>query len=121
MNITDLPVGRCRRYESLECLSDVPYQGRMEKAYWKYTDPITLMEYKVDDIRCKVRPKCKSPDIGWWSIKGIYKKGKRYYNVLKLGRVSEEAAVGLFTCHIEGDSNSPVSVIIGESKSRIYL
>ena len=118
VNITDLPPRGCRRYNTLECQSDVPYRGRMERAYWKYTDPITLTEYKVDDIRCKDCPKCKSPDIGWRSTTAIYRKGKNYFNSLRLGMACDKAAaaVGLFTCHIEGDSNSPVSVNIGESK-----
>ena len=114
MVITDLPVGGCRRYESLECLSDVPYRGRMEVAYWKYTDGITLKDHKVDDIHCK-DDECKSPYIGWQSSKGIYRKGTRYYGVVRLGRKFENATTeGLFTCHFEGDSNTPVSVNIGE-------
>ena len=115
VNITDLPVGGCRGYDSLECLSDVKYQGRIdvENTYWIYFDPITRIEYEIDDVRLKVR---ESPDIGWRSARGIYRKGISYYNVLRLGRVSEKPAVGLFTCHIEGDSNSPVSVNIINSK-----
>ena len=121
MDITDFPVGGFRHYDTLECLSDVPYRGIMVKAYWKYTDPITLREYKVDDIHYKVRPNCRSPDIGWRSTRGIYKKDTSFYSLLRLGRFSENATVGLFTCHIEGDRDSPVSVTIGESKDKIYL
>ena len=124
-NVTtsDFPDLGCKRLDSLECLSGVPYPGRMVKAYWKYTDPITLKEYKVDDIHCNFRPKlkCESPDIGWRSARGIYRKDKRYFNVLRLGMVSEEPAVGLFTCHIEEDSKSPVSVYIVESESNIII
>ena len=53
MNITDLPVGGCRRYDTLECLSDVPYRGRLKKAYWVYTDPFTNDTCRVPSIRCK--------------------------------------------------------------------
>ena len=112
VDITDLSIGGCRRYDTLECLSDVPYRGRMEKAYWKWTDD-TLKDHKVDDIDCKYG-ECTSPYIGWQSSEGVYKKGKRYYGVIKLGRKFENATLGLFTCHFEGDSNSPVSVNIGE-------
>ena len=120
VNINDLPKSGCRRYKSLECRSDVPYQGIIdhEKAYWVYTDRITLKDYMVDDIRCKVRHKCQRSDIGWRSARGLYRNGKRYLNVLRLGRVSDEAKVGLFTCHIEEDSNSPISVYIVESESK---
>ena len=118
MNITDLPVGGCRRYESLECLSDVPYRGRVDKAYWVYTDPITLNEIRVDDIRCKVHRKCESSDIGWWSARDIYRKGKSYFGVLSLGRAFEEAAVGVFTCHYE-ESAVSVNIIASESKDKI--
>ena len=128
MNITDLPVlnDGCRgyAYNSLECLSDVKYQGlgrvNVENAYWMYTNLINGKKYKIDDVRCR---NCKSPDIGWKSARGIYRNGKSYYNVLRLGRVSEEAEGGLFTCHIKEDSDSPVSVNITacESKVKIYL
>ena len=111
--ITDLPVGGCRRYDSLECLSDVPYRGRMEKAYWKYTDPDTLEAHEVDDVNCK-DDECKSPYIGWQSSENIYKKGKRYYGAIRLGRKFTNATLGHFTCHFEGDSDTPVSVNIGE-------
>ena len=123
VNINELPPGGCRRYDTLECLSDVPYRGRKEKAYWKYTDTITLTENMVDDIRCKLYSKCKSPDIGWWSTRAIYRKGKDYFNSLRLGMASNKAEVGLFTCHIEGDDKTPVSVNIvkGESKDKIYF
>ena len=111
VSLTDLPVGGCRRYDSLECLSDVPYRGRLAKAYWVYTDPNTSENHVVDDIRCK-DDECKSPDIGWQSSRGIYRKGKQYYNVVRLSR-RLNATMGLFTCYFEGDSNS-VSVNIGE-------
>ena len=110
VNINDLPVGGYRRYETLECLSDVPYRGRMEKAYWKYTDDRDHKDHKVDDIRCK--DECKSPDIGWRSTLGIYKNKTEYYGVVRLGRHNEAAAAGVFTCHFEGDSDGPVSVKI---------
>ena len=113
MSIDNLPVGGYRRYDTLECLSDVPYRGRVEKAYWKYTDLDTCEEHVIDDIRCK-GDKCKSPDIGWQSTLGIYKEGKRYYNVLRLGRRFETATAGWFTCYFKEDSNSPVSAAIGE-------
>ena len=110
--ITDLPVGGSRRYDSLECLSNVPDRGRMEEAYWEYADPDNFaLDHRVDNIHCK-GDECKSPDIGWWSSKGTYRKGKRYYGVVILGRRFENATVGLFTCHYEGDSSSPVSVSI---------
>ena len=107
VNIIDLPVGGCRRYETLECLSDVPYRGRVEKAYWKYTDPDTLVEHKIDDIRCKTTDRCKKSEIGWQSSKGIYKNkmDKKYYGVVRLGRTKENAEVGIFTCYFEGDSD----------------
>ena len=111
MCITDLPEGGCRRYDTLECLSDVPYRGRVEKAYWNYTDPNTGEEHLVDDIRCK-SDECESPDIGWQSSRGIYRKGKSYYNVVRLGRKFKNAAVGEFTCHFEEDSEPSVSVNI---------
>ena len=108
VDINDLPVGGCRRYDTLECLSDVPYRGRVEKAYWKYTDEY-LVDHKIDDIRCKGNDCWK---FGWQSTMGIYRKGKRYYSVLRLGRRFENATVGLFTCHFEGCP--AVSVDIGE-------
>ena len=111
VNINDLPVGGCRRYDSLECLSDVPYQGRMEVAYWKYTDPNTLEDHLVDDIRCK-DDECESPDIGWQSSKGIYRKGSSYFGVVRLGRTKGNADLGHFTCYFEGDSEGQVSVNI---------
>ena len=111
VNITDLPVDGYRRYETLECLSDVPYRGRVEKAYWKYTDNF-LVDHEVDDIRCKTTGRCKNPEIGWQSTKGIYKNGESYFGVVRLGKRFENAATGIFTCHFEGDSNSPVSVNI---------
>ena len=83
-----------------------------------YTDPITLNEIRVDDIRCKVRRKCESSDIGWWSARGIYRKGKSYFGVLRLGRAFEEAAVGVFTCHYEGSAVS-VNIIASESKDKM--
>ena len=111
VNIATLPVGGCRPFDSLECLSDVPYRGIVEEAYWVYTDPNTLEDHVVDDTHCN-GDECKSPDIGWQSNMGIYKKGKRYYNVVRLYRKAENAVEGVFTCYIEGDSNSPVSVTI---------
>ena len=108
--ITDLPVGGCRRYDSLECLSDVQYRGRVENAYWEYTDPYTLITQRVDTIRCK-DDECNSTDIGWWSARGIYKKGKKYYGVVRLGRHFENARWGLLTCVFE---EKTVSVTIGE-------
>ena len=121
--ITDLPVGGCRRYDSLECLSHVEYQGRVLKAYWKYTNTTSLQEFLVEDFRCQFRRNCKSPGIGWLSARGIYRKGKSYYNVLRLGRVSEKAAVGLFTCNFEEDNEDPVSVNIVpcESKDKTFF
>ena len=119
MNITALPVGECRGYESLECLSNVKYYPlRVDKAYWVYTDPITLEQSRVDDIRCEVRHNCESSDIGWWSARGIYRKGESYFGVLRLGRVVERAAVGLFTCVYEGSTVS-VNIIASESKDQV--
>ena len=120
VNITDLPVGGCRRYDSLECLSDVPYRGKVEKAYWKYTDNY-LVDNTIDDIRCKDDDDYKCWKLGWQSTLGIYKKGKKYYGVVRLGRRFENATVGLFTCHFEGDSDSPVSVNIGECEVNITI
>ena len=113
VEITDLPVGGCRRYDTIECLSDVPYQGKVEKAYWEYNDVVTLEDHKVYDIRCEGKDCWK---FGWQSNMGIYKKDKKYYNVVRLGRRFENATVGLFTCHFEGDS---VSVNIGECQVKI--
>ena len=111
VSITELPVGGCSRYDSLECLSDVPYRGRVEKAYWMYTDPYTpTITQRVDTIRCK-DDECTSTDIGWWSARGIYKKGKGYYGVVRLGRRFENARWGLLTCVFEEKN---VSVTIGE-------
>ena len=121
--ITDLTVGGCRRYDTLECLSDVKYRGRVEKAYWKYTDQYTLEEHLVDDIHCK-DDKCKRPDnaTGWQSNRGIYRNGSSYYGVVRLGRTKENAVKGLFTCYFEGDSKYEVSVnIIGECEVKIML
>ena len=115
MNITDLPVGGCTRYDSLECLSHVPHQGRREVAYWKYTDLDTLVDHKVDDINCE-GDECKSSYIGWQSTLGIYRNGSSYYGVVMLGKRFENATAGLFTCHYEGDSDSRVSVSIFESE-----
>ena len=113
VNITEFPVGGCRRYDTLECRSDVPYRGRMEVAYWKWTDD-TLKDHKVDHINCK-GDKCESPYIGWWSTNGIYRKGKRFYGMIRLGRKFENTTLGLFTCHFEGDrKDTTVSVRIGE-------
>ena len=112
VEITDLPIGGCRRYDTIECLSDVPYRGRVEKAYWEYTDPNDLDKYyKVDDIRCEDDDDHKCWELGWQSTLGIYKKGKEYYSVVRLGRRNETAASGVFTCHFEGES---VSVYVGE-------
>ena len=112
MNITDIPVGGCRRYETLECRSNVPYQAVLRTAYWVYTSN-TLEDHHVDDIRCNMTTnRCRNSDIGWWSRKGIYKKGKRYYGLVRLGKRFENATVGRFTCHYEGDIDSPVSVNI---------
>ena len=110
VDITDLPVGGCRRYDTLECLSDVPYRGRLENAYWEYTNPKTG-EKRVDTIRCK-GDECKSPYIGWQSSRGIYRKGRRYYGVVRLGRKFKNATAGYFTCHFKGDSGPSVSVNI---------
>ena len=114
MNITDLPVGECRRYETLECRSDVPYQGRVNelKAYWEYTDPRSLLNHEVDDIRCKIMGRCKNPEIGWQSSKGIYRDGNSYFWAVRLGRTKENAQLRNFTCHFEGDSGEPASVNI---------
>ena len=120
--IDDLPVGGCRRYDTLECLSDVKYQGAVEKAYWKYTDT-TLKDYLVEDIHCK-GDECKNPDIafGWQSSRGIYRNGSSYYGVVRLGRTKENAEKGVFTCYFEEDSNSPVSVnIIVECEVKIIM
>ena len=118
VDITDLPVGGCRRFDTLECLSDVPYQGKVEKAYWEYTDPNTLEYHVVDDIRCEGKDCWIS---GWQSNMGIYKKGKKYYNVVRLGRRFEYATTGLFTCRFKGDSEPSVSVNIGECEVTIYI
>ena len=93
---SDLPVGGCRRYDTLECLSDVPYRGRLENAYWVYTDPNTCEDYPVDDMRCENNDDHECWKYGWQSTLGIYKKGKKYYNVLRLGRRFENATSGLF-------------------------
>ena len=102
VDITDLPVGGCRRYDTLECLSDVPYRGRLPNACWNYSDPNTFEDHQVDDIRCKGND-CKSPSIGWQSTLGIYRKGRSYYFVVRLGRSNENAEEGVFTCFVEGD------------------
>ena len=116
VNINDLPVGGCRRYETLECLSDVPYRGGVENAYWKYTDLDSLVDHKIDDIHCEDSEDHKCWQFGWQSNLGIYKKGKKYYGVVRLGRQNETATMGHFTCHFEGDTvDDQVSVnIIGE-------
>ena len=121
--ITDLPVGGYRRYDTIECLSEMKYQGRGVKAYWNYTNTTSLKVHKVDDFRCKFGRNRKTPYIGWWSARGIYIKGQSYFNVLRLGRVSENATVGLFTCNFEDDKYDPVSVniVACESKDKIYL
>lgn len=116
MKITDISVGDCRRYNTLECRSDVPYQGRVEKAYWKFTDD-TLVDHVVDDIHCR-DDECESPDIGWESSKGIYRNGNSYFGAVRLGRTKANAEVGLFTCHFEGDSKEPVSVSIRRTVER---
>ena len=122
--ITDLLVGGCRRYDSLECLSDVPYRGRMEKAYWKYTDTHTLKDLRVDDIRCNtsITGRCKNPEIGWQSSKGIYRNkiDNKYYGVVRLGKTKDDAELGHFTCYFEGDSDDKqVSVNIVEREDMI--
>ena len=119
--ITDLPVHGCRRHNTVECLSDVIYRGRVEKLYWTYTNTTSLQEFLVDDFRC--HHDCKTPYIGWWSVRGIYRKGKFYFNALKLGRVTKNATVGLFTCHLEVENGDPVSVnlVACEYKDKIYL
>ena len=121
--ITDLPVRGCRRYDTIECLSEMKYRGRVEKAYWNYTNTTSLKVYKVDDFRCKFRRNCQTPYIGWWSASGIYRKGKSYFNVLRLGRVTKNATVGLFTCNFEDDKYDPVSVniVACESKDKILF
>ena len=117
MSITDFLVNSgCRRYETIECLSDMSYQGIFEKAYWVYTDE----DHLVDNIRCK-DDECKNPDIGWQSSRGIYRKGKRYYNAVRLGRTKKNAAVGKFTCHFEGESPVSVNIMIGECEVKIIL
>ena len=119
VEIGDLPVGGCSSYDTLECLSEVKYRGRVEKTYWNYTDPNTFKDSRVDDIRCK-DDECKSPDIGWQSNLGIYRKGKAYYGVVRLGRSSENAAEGLFTCRFEEET--PVSLnIVGECEDKIII
>ena len=118
VNIADLPVGGCRRYDTLECLSDVPYQGKVENAFWEYTDPDTLKYHVVDDIRCEGKDCWK---FGWHSNLGIYKKGQKYYGVVRLGRRNETATLGHFTCRFEEDSKSPVSVNIGECEVNTYI
>ena len=116
MNLNDLPVGGYRRYNTLECLSDVKYRGRVEKAYWVYNNPYfeTLNSSLVDSIHCNKTGGCQNPDIGWQSNRGIYrsKNDKTYYGVVRLGRSRENAMEGSFTCVFEGDSNTPVSVNI---------
>ena len=119
VNINDLPVGGSGRYDTLECLSEVPYRGRIGVAYWKYTDPDTLADHKVDDINCE-GDECKSPHIGWQSTLGIYRNGSSYYGVVRLGRRFENATEGLFTCHYEGDRYTPVSVNIIYISSEFY-
>ena len=109
MEITDLPVGGCRRYDSLECLSEVPYRGKVEEAYWVYTDLDTCEDHVVNDSRCEGDECWK---FGWQSTLGIYKKDEKYYSVVRLGRQNETAAGGVFTCHFKGDSNPPVSASI---------
>ena len=93
------------------------------KAYWKYTNITSLQEFLVDDFRCKSRRNCKTPYIGWWSARGIYRKGQSYFNVLRLGRVTKNATVGLFTCNFEEDNEDPVSVniVACESKDKIVI
>ena len=108
VNINDLPVGGSGRRDTLECLSDVPYRGRVVTAYWVYTDD-TLEDHMVDDIHCK-GDKCENPDIGWQSSLGIYRNGRRYYGLVRLIRRFENATLGLFTCHYEGDNNISVSI-----------
>ena len=121
VHITDLPVGGCRRYETLECLSNVIYRGRVEKTYWKYTDD-SLVDHVIDDIRCEDTDDHECWEFGWQSNLGIYKKGKKYYYVLRLGRQNETATKGLFTCHFEGDAGVDVSVnIIGECEVKRYI
>ena len=121
--ILDLPVGGYRHYDTIECLSEMKYRGRVEKAYWNYTNTTSLKVYKVDDFRCKFGRNCKTPYIGWWSARGIFRKGQSYFNVLRLGRVTKNATVGLFTCNFEEDNDDPVSVniVACESKDKIYL
>ena len=128
VDINDLPVDGYRRYETLECLSDVKYRGRVPNAYWEYTDK-SLAEYsstdpntdvhRVDDIRCK-GDKCESSNIGWHSTLGIYRKGRSYYFVLRLGRSDENAKEGFFTC-IFGESERVTVKICECYLSHYYL
>ena len=78
-----------------------------------YTDPFYLEDHEVDDIYCK-GDECRNADLGWWSRKGKYRIGNRYYGMVRLGKRFENATAGLFTCHYEGDR--PVSVHIFESE-----
>ena len=119
MEITDLPVGGCRRHDTLECLSDVEYRGEFGMAYWVYTDS-TLENHLVDGMCNKTANGCRNSDIGWHSTLGIYKKDKRYYGVVRLGRKFENATQGLFTCHSENDSGFSVSVNIIASKFYLH-
>ena len=104
VNIATLPEGGCRRYDTLECLSDVPYRGRVEKAYWVYTDPFTEKTYDVPSIRC--RGNTCNHALGWQSSMGIYRKGRKYFGVVRLGRTKEQPAEGNFTCYFDGDSST---------------
>ena len=110
VNIANLPEGGCRRYDTLECLSDVKYRGRLEKAYWVYTDPFTNDKCRIPSIRCK-GDKCNHA-LGWQSSMGIYRKGRKYFGVVRLGRIKKHRypAEGNFTCYFEGDRDFSASV-----------
>lgn len=103
------PVGGCRRYNTLECLSDVKYRGRVENAYWAYVCPHSDEECRLDGTggECEC-----NQDVGWHSYMGIYKNGTKYYGTVRLGRTSARALEGTFKCYFEDDSNTPVSVVL---------
>ena len=41
---------------------------------------------------------------------GIYRKGRKYYGVVRLGKTKKQPAEGNFTCYFEGDRDFSASV-----------
>ena len=102
--ITDINPNGDSDEDALICQSEISFPGNNPFGDWY----LHSTELSTDD-HDRIVSNHGIPDRGWLRNRAIDSQG---HYLVRLRRASDTADEGVFTCHIPGDSNTPVSLDI---------